>query len=179
MFTHDVIFLLALVNSAEELNVNCNHQHLRKETLGAGVSSSQLPWIAMRVRERIGVLKDWHQRAEKLHREATREEYEREAMLIYGRLREAWERGLEEVLLGGVVERFRPSIQTQRARNLSDITDEDCKALDEGMTKSSRWLPGHDSAPAENIPVPEPEELLEDISSLEVWVDCIRQRRAR
>ena len=88
------------------------------------------------------------------------------------------ERGLEEVLLGGVVERFRPSVQTLRARYLSDITDEDCKVLAEGMTKASRWLAGHDNAPAENTPVPEPGELLEDISSLEKWAERIRQRRA-
>ena len=177
VFTHDVVSLLALVHWADGLGVDCKHQHVRKEALGAGVSSSQLPWVAMSVKKRIGVLNDMWQRAEKLHRTATREKYEREAVYIYGRLRETWERALEEVLLGGVVERFRNSVESQRVRHLSDITDEDCSALGEGMTKSSRWLAGHDQAAAENVSVPNPDELQEDISALEVWVSRINRRR--
>jgi len=41
---------------------------------------------------------------------------------IYGLLREAWERELEEVLLGGVVERYRTGIQTQQIEDIADIT---------------------------------------------------------
>jgi hypothetical protein len=131
----------------------------------------------MKVRDRIGVLKDICQKAEKLHRTSGREEYEREAVYIYGRLREAWERGIEEILLGGVVERYRQSIQTQQAKYLSDITVDDCKVLESGMTKCSRWLPGHDQAPAENVSVPNPEELSHDIEALEKWVKTILKRR--
>ena len=52
----------------------------------------------------------------------------------------------EEVLLGGTVERYRPSIQTQHVRTISDIDDQDCTELDAGMEKSSKWLAGHDLA---------------------------------
>lgn len=37
-------------------------------------------------------------------------------------------------------------------RNLADITEEDCNIFYEAMTNCSRWLPGHDYAPAENSP---------------------------
>ena len=50
-----------------------------------------------------------------------------EAVEIYGFLREAWERALEEVLLGGVVERFRSSVQTRQVASLADISNDDCK----------------------------------------------------
>ena len=141
------------------------------------MSSPELPWVAMKVKERIGVLNNLWQEAEKLHRTATRDEYEREAVYIYGRLREAWERGVEEVLLGRVVERYRPGVQTKQARNLSDITEDDCKALEAGMTKCSQWLPGHDQAPAANVPVPDPADLKDDIKALEIWVKRITKRR--
>ena len=131
----------------------------------------------MKVKERIGVLKNKWQEAEKLYRTAPRDRYDREAKDIYGFLREAWERGIEEVMLGGVVERYRRSIQTQQAKHLSDITEDDCEVLDAGMTKCSRWLTGHDHAPAENVPVPEPNELETDIDALETWVSTIRRRR--
>ena len=106
-----------------------------------------------------------------------REKYEWEASKIYGLLREAWERGLEEVLLDGTVERYRKSIQTGQISNLSDITIDDCRILESGMTKCSTWLPGHDLAPAENEPFPEPTELSEDIKMFDDWVKSIRKRR--
>lgn len=175
VFTHDIVFLLALVKWAEEVGASCQHQYLRRDALGTGVSSPELPWVAMKVKDRIGVLKNMWQSAEKLYRTSGREEYEHKAVYIYGRLREAWERGVEEILLGGVVERYRQSIQTQQAKHLTDITEDDCKALESGMTKCSRWL--HDRAPAENDSVPNPEELSQDIEALENWVKIISKRR--
>jgi hypothetical protein len=177
VFTHDIAFLVALVSCAKECGASCNHQYLRREAAGAGVSSPDLPWVAMKVGERIGVLKNLWQGAEKLHRTAPRERYEQEAMFIYGRLREAWERALEEVMLNGVVERYRRSIQTQQVRHLSDITVQDCEALEAGIAKCSRCLAGHDHAGAENPSIPDPTELQDDIAALEHWAQAIRQRR--
>ncbi|MCB1032839.1 MAG: ATP-binding protein [Acidobacteria bacterium] len=177
VFTHDIVFVLALERAAESRGANCSHQYIRSEATGAGVSTPELPWVAMRVKDRLGVLKKRWQEAEKLHRTASRETYERAAIEIYGLLREAWERAVEEVLLDGVVERYRQSVETRRARKLADIADTDCDALDAGMTKCSRWLRGHDQPPAENTSVPEPDEVKQDIDALNGWVTTIRKRR--
>jgi len=177
VFTHDIVFVLALSGEAERLGVACHHQYVRNEGIGAGVATPDLPWVAMKVSSRIGVLRNRHQAADKTFRTGSREDYEGEAIVIYGLLREAWERALEEVLLGGVVQRYRRDIQTQQVDDLSDITDEDCTELVEGMSKTSRWLPGHDQAGAENVPVPDADELREDIQKLENWVKRIRNRR--
>ena len=99
------------------------------------------------------------------------------AKYLYGLLREAWERALEEVLLGGVVDCYRPSIQTHRLAPLSDITDADCKTVETAMTKCSTWLPGHDQAAAARAPVPGSDELKSDIEALSSWVAAIRNRR--
>ena len=178
VFTHDIVFLLALAEKAEELDVKLEHQYLRREKIGAGLSSQELPWIAMKVKGRIGRLKNLWQDAEKTHRNGDQGKYKRDASVIYGFLRESWERGLEEVLLGGTVERYRNSVQTQRAHQLADICSADVKVLDIGMTKCSKWLPGHDQSPAENVPFPEPSELKEDIKALEDWVRRIQKRRS-
>lgn len=95
----------------------------------------------------------------------------------YGRMREAWERAVEEILLNGTVERFRRSVETNKLGKLTDIDDEDVKAVVKGMTACSRWLVGHDAAPAQAAPVPEPNEVLNDITSFESWVAAIRKRR--
>lgn len=80
------------------------------------------------------------------------------------------------MLLGGTVERYRGNIQTQQVRRLAAITEQDCAELEAGMEKSSKWLEGHDLAPAENEDVPEPDELRTDIDALIGWVRRIRAR---
>ena len=177
IFTHDIVFLLLLKQFADEQGVEQLDQHVRQLSKGAGVCTEELPWVALPVKKKIGYLKKERQAAEKLFREGHQATYEKEATYLYGLLREAWERALEEVLLGGIVERFRPSVQTQHIATIADITQTDCEILDAAMTKCSRWLPGHDKAAAARAPVPEPAELKADIESLERWVAEIRKRR--
>ena len=177
VFTHDVVFLLALKQYAEESSVEPLDQHVRRQSKGAGVCAEELPWVAMPVKGKIGYLKNRYQAADKLSRDGNEDAYEQEAKCLYGLLREAWERALEEVLLGGVVERYRPSVQTLKLAPLSDITDTDCKTVETAMTKCSTWLPGHDKAPAARAPVPGTAELKRDIEALETWVKGIRARR--
>ncbi|NIJ74261.1 MULTISPECIES: AAA family ATPase [unclassified Xanthomonas] len=179
VFTHDVVFLLALKQFAEQMDVKPLDQHIRRQVNGAGVCREELPWLAMRVKDKIGFLKNAWQAVDKKHRNGEQDAYEREAKELYGLLREAWERAVEEVLLGGIVERFRPSVETQRLAPLSDITDDDCKTVKEGMTKSSAWLTGHDHAAAARSPVPAPDELKKDIETLETWVKGINARRVK
>lgn len=177
VFTHDIVFLLLLKQFSEELRIEQLDQHVRQLSKGAGVCAEELPWVALKVGKRIGHLKKLLQEAEKLHRDGHQSAYEKQASLIYGYLREAWERGLEEVLLCGVVERYRPGVQTQQVIKIADITEEDCRALEASMTKCSKWLPGHDQAAAARAEIPEPAVLKSDIDALDNWVSDIRKRR--
>ena len=141
--------------------------------------AEELPWVALPVKKKIGYLNNGWQSAEKLSRDGHQDAYEKEAKYLYGLLREAWERALEEVLLGGVVERYRPGVQTQQIAQIADISDEDCKAVETAMTKCSTWLPGHDKAAAARAPVPAPAELKADIEALASWVAAVRKRREK
>ena len=147
--------------------------------MGSGLSSQQLPWVAMKVKDRIGHLNDLWQRAASVYRKGDLDKYETDGAYLYGLIREAWERAVEEVLLAGIVERYRYTVQTQQAGQLADIKISDCQELDAGMTKCSKWLPGHDQAAAENEPIPEPDEIREDIDLLCDWVKKIRTRRGK
>lgn len=179
VFTHDVVFLLLLKQFAEELAIEQFDQHVRFLSKGAGVCSEELPWVALPIKKKIGYLKNGWQAADKLSRDGHQDAYEKDAKYLYGLLREAWERALEEVLLGGVVERYRPSIQTQQVAQIADITPEDCKTVETAMSKCSKWLPGHDQAAAARAPVPGPVELKADIEALDDWVAAIRNRRKK
>jgi energy-coupling factor transporter ATP-binding protein EcfA2 len=177
VFTHDVVFLLLLKQFAAELGVQQSDQHVRQLSKGAGVCEEELPWVALPVKKKIRHLKKEWQAADKLFRGGHQDAYEKEAKGLYGLMREAWERALEEVLLEGIVERYRPGVQSQHIATIADITSEDCRALEAAMTKCSKWLPGHDQAPAARAAVPEPTELKNDIEALENWVAAIRKRR--
>jgi energy-coupling factor transporter ATP-binding protein EcfA2 len=179
VFTHDVVFLLLLKQFAEELGVEQFDQHVRFLSKGAGVCMEELPWVALPIKKKIGYLKNGWQAAYKLSRDGHQDAYEKEAKYLYGLLREGWERALEEVLLGGVVERYRPNIQTQQVAQIADITAEDCNTVETAMTKCSKWLPGHDQAAAARAPVPGPTELKADIDALENWVAAVRKRRKK
>jgi len=178
VFTHDILFLRLLIDFCRRGGVVCNHQYVRREG-HAGVCSPDLPWAAMGVKDRIGSLRSRWQAAEKVRRTSTLEAYEGDARAIYGLLREAWEQAVGEVLLNDVVERYRPSIETQKARFLHDITAIDCNALDEAVTECSRWFRGHDQAAADGTPLPEPAEIQRRINDLETWVKTIRTRRSK
>ena len=177
VFTHDLFFLVALSDAASACGVNVKHQQLRRDHSHAGLASQEMPWVAMSVKSRIGQLKNLAQEAGSSYRRGHHNEYDERASRIYGLLRESWERGVEEVLLGGTVERFRHSIQTNRAMKLSDISEDDLAALKTGMRKCSRWLTGHDPAPGDNTPFPDPAELERDIKALDKWVGKIHKRR--
>jgi energy-coupling factor transporter ATP-binding protein EcfA2 len=179
VFTHDVVFLLELHRSAKDMGVVPFDQHVRYTSKGAGVCLDELPWAAMAVKKRIGHIRSEWQTVDKLYRDGHQDQYEKEAKNLYGILREAWERGIEEVLLGGVVERFRSGVQTQQIASISDITPEDTKAVEKGMSKCSTWLRGHDQSPAVPAPVPKPTELKADIDELDNWVKAINKRRGR
>ncbi len=179
VFTHDIVFLLSLHQCAEDLGVQLLDQHVRHQAMGAGVCAEELPWVAIPVKKKIRYLNSCWQEADKLSRDGHQDAYEKEAKYIYGLIREAWERALEEVLLGGVVERYRPGVQTRHIAQIADISPADCKAVEIAMTKCSTWLPGHDTAAAVRAPVPGPLEINADIDALETWVAAIHKRRVR
>jgi AAA domain-containing protein len=177
VFTHDLVFLVLLAEHAEKAKVSLTQAHLRRGPEGTGLSGEGPPWLAMDVKNRIGVLKVQWVQAEKLHRTEGPIIYEAVARELYGRLRETWERAVEELLLNRAVIRFRRSIETQRLKKVTDITDADIETIEAAMTKCSTHLRGHDQAIAINQPVPAPAELESDIQELEDWVNQMRKRR--
>ena len=177
VFTHDILFLKLLLDEAGHQDVPYQHQYLRRDNESSGICSPSLPWVAMKVKDRIGVLRARWQESEKISRTAGADAYEREARDVYGMLREAWEQGVGEVLLFDVIERYRPSIETKKVRYLHDITEDDCAAVDAAMTECSRWMRGHDQPPADGTPFPKPAELQKRIEELDGWCQRIRKRR--
>ncbi len=177
VFTHDLVFLRLLMKECENSTIKAQHQYVRRDGSGAGMCSPELPWVAMPLRDRIGRLRVLWQAADKISRTTGADAYEKEAREIYGMLREAWEQAVEEVLLNDVIERYRHSIETKKLRQLHDITQEDCTAVEAGMTECSRWIRGHDHPAANGAPFPKPADLKQRIDDLDSWSQAVRKRR--
>jgi len=93
----------------------------------------------------------------------------------YGDLRLAWERCVEEVLFNGAIQRFGEGVSTLKLKEVI-VSDDDYRAIEEGMTKCSKFE--HDAAVrVGRLPVPQPDELGEDIEKLETWRLLVIGRR--
>lgn len=177
VFTHDVVFISDLIESCNQRDVPIAQRHIRRHAHETGECADGLPWHAMKVSKRIAYLRNKHQQAAAIFRREGPELFEPLGREIYGLLRETWERAVEEVLFNGTVMRLDFAVHTQQLRQVHDISQEDVRDVENGMTKSSRYLRGHDDANAVVDPVPEPDEISGDIENVAEWVRRIRERR--
>ncbi|BES61596.1 AAA family ATPase [Dysgonomonas capnocytophagoides] len=177
VFTHDITFLLMLQEHSAELACDIEITSLTRRPKETGIIASNPPWDALSIGKRIGLLKNAYQGLEKIERTETEEVYKERAKMLYGKLRETWERFVEEVLLNGAIQRFGRSVQTQRLSKVVDLTDDDYHMVDLNMSKCSTYFTGHDTAGALIEEMPDSAEFLSDIATLETFASEIKKRR--
>ncbi len=178
ILTHDLVFLDDLLREAGRQMIDYKTCYVLRRQEHVGVVCEGLPWIGQAVKTRIPTLKKDLSRLEALYSEDPgSNEYNRQAKLWYGDLRETWERTIEELVLNSVVIRFSREVQTRRLRKVVELTSADYDTVDEGMSKSSTWLAGHDQPKAVNEPMPPPEELATDLAKLEEYVTALTKRK--
>lgn len=96
---------------------------------------------------------------------------------ICSEFRKLVERSVEEDLLNKVVLRHRRGIQTDgRLRAIQGILVEDCRLIDELMTKYSCYE--HSQSTEIPMIIPEEAELRTDLEGLSVWREQLHKRRA-
>lgn len=173
VLTHDIYFLCILVEEAESSGVAMMSQSLTRRSEGFGIADPELPFEGKNATKRIAALKAQHQAIAKLFKDGEEQEHRKQTVEAYFRLRMAWERGVEEVLLRKVVLRFRKGVETQRLAEVV-VDDDDYVQVDAGMTKCSNYA--HDKALIGGIAVPDPDELIADIVALESWRAAIEKR---
>jgi recombinational DNA repair ATPase RecF len=163
VFTHDLPFVFDLRTKAKESDVPVHFQHVWRLGPEVGRVDDHLPFKTMRLRDRVG-------RLEKELSEITREppppDYEavwRRISGFYMRIRQSWERAVEERLFAGVVERFERNVKTQQLKDVL-VTPELIEEIQEGMTRASEFL--HEEAYAAQVPLPSPLEMGQDLEAL-------------
>jgi len=176
VWTHDLTFIGALGEAIEKREKTSMRIVTLKNVNGrAGVVDDRLPWPIMKIKERVKQLKQELDELSAAAATLSAKEYEDRGRLFYGHLRDSWERAVEEVLLNGVVERWRKGVQTQRLEAIADkVTRADLELIDVEMRRCSNYA--HDQAtPTPPPPVPLVSELAKDLEKLSKWVAAKRK----
>ncbi|SMO93285.1 AAA family ATPase [Fodinibius sediminis] len=174
VFTHRLSLTSLIQESAKEAGLNTNFVGLRKESWGTG-NPGNPPIFARRPDKVLNVL--IHNRlspARSKYEKQGREAYEPVAKSICSDFRILLERMIEDELLSDVVHRFRRAVHTRKIKNLSRITESDCKYLDSMMSKYSKYE--HSQARSTPVSMPEPDELEDDLLELQDWYEEFTNR---
>lgn len=179
VFTHDIVMLLALEKECAEQGASLEVHTVRRSASGPGecLRPASRPWHASSTKDRIGYLKTASAGFKKLA-ENSPDEYRTAVAELFGKLREAWERAIEEWLFNDAIQRFRPSIETQRLKRVV-VELNDYAAIELGMSKCSGELTGHDKAAAKLSPPPTYDDVANAIGSLESFVSCLKKRQEK
>lgn len=173
VFTHNIVFATHLIDQAAKLKVDVLSQEISRMPKPGNVSDG-LPWDALPTKPRVGKLKDKLQAIRAFHnRGGNSDQYQQDGEMFYKRLRETWERAVEEHLFANVVKRFKRDIETSRLKDIK-IKDTDYDIVADNITKCSNYI--HDNPDEESSPVPDPPQLLNDLQALEAWIDDIKKR---
>lgn len=176
IFTHDLVFLIALQTACESREVDHVIQTLWGNSSGTGYCDPNAPWDGQNIKKRIGYLKGHVlPKIKTIHGQPSeREDYERRVDDFYKKLRQSWERTIEEVVFNDAIQRFRDSVETNKLKGVR-FEDDDFKVINENMAKCSKFL--HDRAAGKGgVLIPEPIELETDLERIERFTTSIRKR---
>lgn len=166
VFTHHLIFYQELLSAAaaQTPQVPMLVNLIGKADGRFGViSENDEPWIAKKVAKRIEALRT-RLAGIPANIDRTTDEYRRKAKDFYTDLRECWERLVEEILLNGVVERFCSGVKTQSLKEVL-VEDDDYQLIFAAMARASEFS-GHDMAAGRQIPVPDLNDMREDLEQI-------------
>ena len=175
IFTHDISFLLDLQEKSEAQGQYCYCINVCREGRAAGITRGEESWHAMPVNKRLDFIDQEITKIASLY-QTNQQEYNQRAGVLYGYLRATWEAAIEQCLFNKVVRRFQTEVKTQSLREVT-IEKSDYDTIDQGMTKCSKWLIGHDLSKNITDNRPAPCELQEDVKKLRDFVSTIKTRR--
>ncbi|WP_024277718.1 AAA family ATPase [Xanthobacter sp. 126] len=167
VFTHDIVFFNELCRTADAQGIEPVTVALFSDKNAAGkIDAAGMPWKGLNVAKRIGRLKNDSAQLSKVYASSPAD-YEVAVKNLYGRLRDTYERVVEEIIFRDIVRRGTDVIQTQLLRYvcLSDVL---AIRFHEGMTRANTH--SHDNPAADTVAVPSPAEFGKDIEELELLI---------
>lgn len=183
IFTHDLLFFTDASSVAAEKQVPLSKIAIRRKGTASGVVDPDGdPWIAKILSQRRGWLERQYAKLKGLHGSGADDEYEKEMRYFYDRLRETWERLIEESMFANVVVRFRRGIETKRLAE-AVVDDETVTRVFRGMTEISEFT-AHDRPSAAGGTLPDPstikkhlDDLIACMGAIAVEAKVVKKRR--
>ncbi len=167
VFTHDIIFFNELCGAAEIKGIEPVTIALFGDNSAAGkIDAAGMIWKGLNVSKRIGKIKNDFAPLPKLLAKSPAD-YEYRVKNLYGRLRDTYERVVEEVIFRDIVRRGTDVIKTQELRYVT-LSDALAIRFFEGMTRANTY--SHDNPASDTIGTPKPDEFTADIAALEKLV---------
>jgi hypothetical protein len=100
--------------------------------------------------------------------------YQDKAEALCGNIRTLMEIIVERLFINGVIARLDPEVHTREIYKLLKITAEDCKFVDDFMTKYSNLV--HSQSADAPATLPRPEEFEEDLKAITEFISKLKQR---
>jgi ABC-type uncharacterized transport system ATPase subunit len=168
VFTHDLVFLCEVRHYAAKECAPLRVLGIRRGPHGFGsLDPDGEPWLTKHLPGRRQWLEAQLARLKKLH-ESADPDYEIQLRFFYDRLRESWEKLIEERLFAQVVTRFQPQVQTMRLKE-AVVDDDIVTQIHFGMTAVSSYT-GHDRPVAKGGALADPVECEKD---LKAFIKCL------
>lgn len=167
VFTHDIVFFNELCRTADAVGIEPVTVALFSDKAAAGkVDGNGMVWKGLNVTKRIGRIRNDAAPLAKIHA-ASPSDYEVQVKNLYGRLRDTYERVVEEVIFRDIVRRGVDVVQTQLLRYVR-LSDGLAIRFHEGMTRANTH--SHDNPAADTVAVPAPHEFTAHIVELETLI---------
>ena len=178
VFTHNILFHYMLSSAAHRAGVALHSEWMRSagnDQFGL-IDKSQKPKHMKKVLERLSDIDQDSEALAQVGYDHTNQDFHPCITDLYTKMRETWERVVEEILFNNAVQRFRPEVMTQRLEQACFDSSTDYPTIFEGMKRCSRYS-GHDQAPDITPNLPELDEIRQDIAGLKAFVEGANKRR--
>ena len=163
IFTHDLIFFNEMCAQAEKRGIDPVTIALFSDQNAAGkIDPGGIVWKGSPVIKRLNRLESDLAPLVKVH-VTSPADYEVAIKNLYGRLRDTFERVVEEVIFKDIVRRGVDAVETKKLR-LITVPDELAIRFHEGMTRANTY--SHDNPAAETVEVPTPDQCRAHIAEL-------------
>ena len=176
--THNIVFHHMLWTESHRADVACHYEWMSSagnDRFGL-IDDSHQPWQMKGVGERLDEIGRDCRSLTAGGYDRTDQNFRSAIITLYTKMRETWERVVEEVLFNNVVQRFRREVMTQRLEEVSFDPAADYPAIFEGMKQCSHYS-GHDPAPDLPPDLPEVREIVRDIDRLNAFSEMAIERR--
>ena len=173
IFTHRLSLLGLIEENCDKKNIRPNIVYIETELWGSG-EPGNTPLFAKNPKSALHSLIEKLSSVQKNLEEQGHNSYNEKVKTLCSDFRIVIEKTIESVLLSGIIKRHRKEIRTKQILKLFKINQDDCKLLDNLMTKYSTFV--HSLSDETSHKMPCPEELERDFKKLKSWMEDYKNR---